>query len=90
MLRVDDLTVHYGRLLALNGVSLNVDSGELLVIVGPNGAGKTTLAKSIAGFVSPTSGKIPSTESFSTGCDRTSSFAAGYALPWKDIGYSPR
>lgn len=58
MLSVDDLSAHYGRVPALNGVTLSVDSGELLVIVGPNGAGKTTLAKSIAGFVTPTRGVI--------------------------------
>lgn len=58
MLRIDDLTVHYGRVLALEDVSLQVDGGELLVIVGPNGAGKTTLAKAVAGFVAPTAGTI--------------------------------
>ncbi|TWP33253.1 ABC transporter ATP-binding protein [Leekyejoonella antrihumi] len=58
MLNVDDISARYGRVPALNGVSLQVNPGELLAIVGPNGAGKTTLAKCIAGFVTPTHGTI--------------------------------
>jgi branched-chain amino acid transport system ATP-binding protein len=58
MLTVDAISASYGRVRALERVSLQVGSGELLVVVGPNGAGKTTLAKCIAGFVTPTSGTI--------------------------------
>jgi len=58
MLSVDSVSASYGRVLALDQVSVQADSGELLVIVGPNGAGKTTLAKCIAGFIVPSAGTI--------------------------------
>jgi len=58
MLKVDDLSVAYGGLHALSGVSLTVAEGQFVAIVGPNGAGKTTLFKSISGTVAPVSGQI--------------------------------
>jgi branched-chain amino acid transport system ATP-binding protein len=58
MLRVEDLSVAYGGLHALSGVSLAVAEGQFIAIVGPNGAGKTTLFKTISGTVTPASGQI--------------------------------
>src|SRR6266704_1255337 len=58
VLAIDDLTVAYGGLAALSGVSLAIAEGQFVAIVGPNGAGKTTLFKAISGTVSPLSGKI--------------------------------
>ena len=58
MLAIDDLTVTYGGLAALSGVSLTVDEGQFVAIVGPNGAGKTTLFMAISGMVEPLSGRI--------------------------------
>ena len=58
MLAVEDLTVRYGGLTALAGVSLAVDAGAFVSIVGPNGAGKTTLFKAISGTVAPSGGRI--------------------------------
>jgi branched-chain amino acid transport system ATP-binding protein len=58
MLKVDDLSVAYGGLHALSGVSLTVAEGQFVAIVGPNGAGKTTLFKAISGTVAPVSGSI--------------------------------
>jgi branched-chain amino acid transport system ATP-binding protein len=58
MLEIEGLCAGYGGVPALNGVSIRVKSGELVVIVGPNGAGKTTLFKTISGIVPPTSGAI--------------------------------
>jgi branched-chain amino acid transport system ATP-binding protein len=58
MLKVDDLSVAYGGLHALSGVSLTVAEGQFVAIVGPNGAGKTTLFKAISGTVTPVSGRI--------------------------------
>jgi branched-chain amino acid transport system ATP-binding protein len=58
VLAIDDLTVTYGGLAALSGVSLAVAEGQFVAIVGPNGAGKTTLFKAISGTVEPLSGKI--------------------------------
>ncbi|MGY3453962.1 ABC transporter ATP-binding protein [Bradyrhizobium sp. USDA 4353] len=58
LLAVDDLTVRYGRLTALRGVSLSISPGEILFVTGPNGAGKSTLLNAIAGVVPPVSGRI--------------------------------
>jgi branched-chain amino acid transport system ATP-binding protein len=58
LLAVDNLTVRYGRLTALRGVSLSIDEGEILFVTGPNGAGKSTLLNAIAGVVPPVSGSI--------------------------------
>ncbi len=53
-----ELTVRFGGITALDGVSLNVEPGEVLGVIGPNGAGKTTLFNVICGFVEPTSGTM--------------------------------
>ena len=58
MLTVDDLSVAYGGLHALSGVSLALAAGQFVAIVGPNGAGKTTLFKAISGTVTPVLGRI--------------------------------
>jgi branched-chain amino acid transport system ATP-binding protein len=58
MLEVDGLSVSYGGLAALRGISLTVAEGQFVAIVGPNGAGKTTLFKAISGTVRPSAGKI--------------------------------
>jgi branched-chain amino acid transport system ATP-binding protein len=58
VLAIGDLSVAYGGLHALSGVSLAVAEGQFVAIVGPNGAGKTTLFKSISGIVAPVSGQI--------------------------------
>ena len=58
LLEVTGLVVHYGKALALDGVSLEVGKGELVGVLGPNGAGKTTLLKAISRTVLPTSGHI--------------------------------
>ncbi|WP_407154663.1 ABC transporter ATP-binding protein [Bradyrhizobium sp. STM 3557] len=58
LLAVDSLTVRYGRLTALRGVSLAIDESEILFVTGPNGAGKSTLLNAIAGVVPPVSGSI--------------------------------
>lgn len=58
MLEVDAIHVHYGRIPAVRGVSLNVDAGEIVVMVGPNGAGKSTTLMTIAGALTPTKGSV--------------------------------
>ncbi|MCX8031930.1 MAG: ABC transporter ATP-binding protein [Thermoleophilia bacterium] len=58
MLYVKDLTVHYGKALALDGVSFYVDPGEIVTVVGANGAGKTTAIRTISGSKRATSGEI--------------------------------
>lgn len=58
LLKIDDITVHYGRLAAVRGVSLEVNQGEIVCIVGPNGAGKSTTLLTIAGALAPSSGAV--------------------------------
>jgi branched-chain amino acid transport system ATP-binding protein len=58
LLELDDVTVTYGRIAALRGVSLNVRRGELVGVVGPNGAGKSTMLLTIAGVLKPAKGDV--------------------------------
>ncbi|HXQ67430.1 MAG TPA: ABC transporter ATP-binding protein [Alphaproteobacteria bacterium] len=58
LLRVERVSRHFGSLVAVDGVSLTVEPGELRAVIGPNGAGKTTFFNLISGFFPPTSGKI--------------------------------
>ncbi|HEX9171545.1 MAG TPA: ABC transporter ATP-binding protein [Telluria sp.] len=58
MLQLENVTVRFGGLTAVNNVSLSVGTGDVVGLVGANGAGKTTLFNAISGLVQPTSGKI--------------------------------
>jgi branched-chain amino acid transport system ATP-binding protein len=58
LLEVKNITVHYGKSLALKDASLQVPEGAIVSIIGANGAGKSTLLKGITGLVQPTSGEI--------------------------------
>ena len=57
-LRVEGLQKRFGEVAALDGVSLDIASGELLTILGPSGSGKTTLLKVVAGFETPDAGVV--------------------------------
>jgi len=58
LLRVEDVSISFGGLQALNKVSLEIYPGEIMAIIGPNGAGKTTMLNIINGFYRPDEGRI--------------------------------
>ena len=57
-IKIQNLTKRYGDMLALNNVSLTIESGEFLILLGPSGCGKTTLLRCIAGLETPDEGQI--------------------------------
>jgi branched-chain amino acid transport system ATP-binding protein len=58
LLQVDNVSKHFGSLVAVNNVSMTVEPGELRAVIGPNGAGKTTFFNLISGFLRPSAGRI--------------------------------
>jgi branched-chain amino acid transport system ATP-binding protein len=58
ILRVENLTVNYGAIQALQGISFHVEEGEVVTLIGANGAGKSTTLKTISGLLRPTAGDI--------------------------------
>ncbi len=58
VLEVSDLTVGYGRVVVLSGISFSVDQGQVVGIIGPNGAGKTTLVRTVLGYLRPWRGRV--------------------------------
>ncbi|WP_433324840.1 ABC transporter ATP-binding protein [Spirillospora sp. CA-294931] len=82
LLEIKDINVHYGKIAAIKGVSVDVDEGEIVTLIGANGAGKTTTLKTISGLRSLTSGKI-------TFEGRDISKLAGYKRVLAGIGQAP-
>ncbi len=58
MLRITDLSVAYGAIQALSGITLEVNAGEIVTLVGSNGAGKTTTLRTVSGLLRAKAGKI--------------------------------
>ncbi|WP_338090615.1 ABC transporter ATP-binding protein [Planosporangium thailandense] len=58
LLEVDDVTLRFGGVVALDGVSFTIGEGEIFGLIGPNGAGKTTCFNAMTGIYRPTSGEI--------------------------------
>lgn len=58
LLSAEDLTIRFGGLTAVDGVSLRLEGGELVAIIGPNGSGKTTLFNILNGIYRPHAGRI--------------------------------
>ena len=57
MIKVEDLTRWFDGTLAVDGLTLEVQEGEIFGLLGPNGAGKTTTVRMLAGLIAPTSGQ---------------------------------
>lgn len=58
LLKVKDLKMYFGGVHAVDGISFDIDAGDILGIIGPNGSGKTTLINAITGVYNPTAGSI--------------------------------
>jgi branched-chain amino acid transport system ATP-binding protein len=58
MLEISDLSVSYGAISALRGISLKVGKGSIVTLIGGNGAGKTTTLRTISGLLRPKSGRV--------------------------------
>ena len=58
ILRVENLTVNYGAIQALQGISFHVEEGETVTLIGANGAGKSTTLKTISGLLHPSAGTV--------------------------------
>jgi branched-chain amino acid transport system ATP-binding protein len=58
MLTLDNVSVNYGAIEALTGISMHVETGEVVTLIGANGAGKTTTLRTITGLLEPREGKI--------------------------------
>ncbi|KXT98465.1 ABC transporter ATP-binding protein / Branched-chain amino acid transport ATP-binding protein LivF [Streptococcus oralis] len=58
MLKVENLSVHYGMIQAVRDVSFEVNEGEVVSLIGANGAGKTTILRTLSGLVRSSAGKI--------------------------------
>ena len=58
LLRAEGLAIHFGGVKAVNGVSFDVQAGEVFTLIGPNGAGKTTLFNLISRLYRPTAGRL--------------------------------
>ena len=58
LLAIDNLSVHYGAIQALHGVSISVEQGEIVTLIGANGAGKSTTLRAVSGLVAPSAGTI--------------------------------
>jgi branched-chain amino acid transport system ATP-binding protein len=80
MLDVSDLVTAYGKIEALKGVSLQLETGKITCLLGPNGAGKTTLMMTIAGILRPRRGSIRLAGSELTGLAPARIVAQGVAL----------
>ncbi|MCP4390272.1 MAG: ATP-binding cassette domain-containing protein, partial [Gammaproteobacteria bacterium] len=58
LIRIDNVSKHFGDVVAVDRVSVDIPAGEFFSLLGPSGCGKTTLLRMLAGFETPTSGEI--------------------------------
>ncbi len=58
VLRIEDITMQFGGVVAVDNLSMHVDEGEIVALIGPNGAGKTTAFNAITGVYEPTNGAV--------------------------------
>jgi ABC-type branched-subunit amino acid transport system ATPase component/ABC-type branched-subunit amino acid transport system permease subunit len=84
-LAATDVTVNFGGVTALSGVSLHVSPGEVLGLIGPNGAGKTTMIDCITGFVKPAAGSVKLGDREMTRVSAHNRARAGICRSWQSL-----
>ncbi len=80
LLEIENLSVHYGGIEALKGISLSVNAGEIVTLIGANGAGKSTTLKSISGLVNASGGTIKHNGTVINGLDSQKIVERGIVL----------
>jgi ABC-type nitrate/sulfonate/bicarbonate transport system ATPase subunit len=95
-IQFQDLSIGYGSFTAVAGISLDIADSEFVCLLGPSGCGKTTLLNAIAGFVSPSAGRllIDGRDIEGPGPDRGMVFQEYALFPWftveQNVAYGPR
>jgi branched-chain amino acid transport system ATP-binding protein len=85
VLEVDDVTLRFGGLTALDQVTFHIEEGEILGLIGPNGAGKTTCFNVTTGIYQPTSGEVRFLDQSLTGRKRHAITKMGIARTFQNI-----
>src|ERR671921_2782376 len=89
LIEIRNLVKHFGSVIALSGVSLNVNRGEVMCLLGDNGAGKSTLIKTLAGVHRPTSGEFLVDGQHVTFSSPRDALDAGIATVYQDLAMIP-
>ena len=90
LLSISQLSVAYGGIQAVRGISLEVAPGEMVCLIGANGAGKTTTLKAISGLIAPHSGSVHLDDQLLTGLPAHAIARRGMALVPEGRGVFPR
>ena len=90
MLTLENVSVNYGAIEALTGISLHVEKGEVVTLIGANGAGKTTTLKALAGVIAPVAGRVRYNGTDIMGMPSYRLVALGIALVPEGRGVFPR
>jgi branched-chain amino acid transport system ATP-binding protein len=85
VLKIENLSIQFGGLKAVDDVNFHINKSELLGLIGPNGAGKTTVFNMVSGFYSPDSGKISFEEKDITECSADEVNLHGLARTFQNI-----
>jgi branched-chain amino acid transport system ATP-binding protein len=84
-LEIDQLTMQFGGLVAVNNVSISIKKGEIHGLIGPNGSGKTTIFNVLSGYYKPTGGKISFEGRVISGLPAHQITAAGFARTFQNM-----
>jgi len=84
-LEIDQLTMQFGGLVAVNNVSINIEKGKIHGLIGPNGSGKTTIFNVLSGYYKPTGGKVSFEGRTISGLPAHQITAAGFARTFQNM-----